>query len=474
MKTLKRISLLLLVVFLLASCSLNQVNDPSKYGGAETWSEVFESYWNGMNNKYVFWDLEKSVDWDEVYRTYQPKFAALDDFNDAKQGKLACQYFFEMSNGLVDRHYIFTIQKSGVPGKSFQIIPNQIKVLKKYSGLEGQELFELLYNMQTGGTYDSSKIASFVMSDFILENYAQITMRLLNNYFKPGNTEGYEIAAEKHVVNAANGALIYEVLGGMIPEKEGDVITGGYLYVYTSKFALSSYLQELEENPDNEDAKGVVEAFKSILKIMVDRKYTFKNETSPVALKGIIFDFRGNGGGSVDDLSHFYSALIASDRTFAELRQKSGVNRLDYADWTPLTIKAGKNILGEYPTENFKGKIVVVTNSGSASMSEITTMLIKNLGGVQVGGVSMGAQGPSAGTDDDLYRLSGGFTLDTVFTVNTQGMVTRPLGSKKIYEAEGLPPEEVIPFKVDPFLSGRDMRLEAAIKYITTGTIPAE
>ena len=41
-------------------------------------SEQFDAVWRGINQNYVFWDVD-STDWDAVYAEYMPRFRALDE-----------------------------------------------------------------------------------------------------------------------------------------------------------------------------------------------------------------------------------------------------------------------------------------------------------------------------------------------------------------------------------------------------------
>jgi carboxyl-terminal processing protease len=103
----KGISLLSIAVGIIlfsTSCrkELNNVQTPENYTGA-SFSSVFESFWNGMNTNYVFWDIE-ATDWDAKYRTYKPLFDKLkiDSLPDVQK---SVQYFREMTADLKDSHF---------------------------------------------------------------------------------------------------------------------------------------------------------------------------------------------------------------------------------------------------------------------------------------------------------------------------------------------------------------------------------
>ncbi|PVH24595.1 S41 family peptidase [Sphingobacterium corticibacter] len=79
-----------------------ELERPTDYPGGN-FEEVFETFWNGMNNNYVFWDID-TTDWDQVYRRYQPIFATM-NINDTADVRRSYTYFKTMTNGLVDSHY---------------------------------------------------------------------------------------------------------------------------------------------------------------------------------------------------------------------------------------------------------------------------------------------------------------------------------------------------------------------------------
>ncbi|QJB34940.1 hypothetical protein HF324_27855 [Chitinophaga oryzae] len=96
--------LLMIILLMTAACrkDLPQLNEPQDYVSAN-FNEVFDAFWTGMNNNYVFWDID-TVDWDRVHRTYKPLFAQL-NINDSNDVRKAYTYFKQMTAGLVDSHY---------------------------------------------------------------------------------------------------------------------------------------------------------------------------------------------------------------------------------------------------------------------------------------------------------------------------------------------------------------------------------
>lgn len=108
-----------------ASCreELPQINPPDKYPKGNL-SQEFDAFWNGMNNNYLFWDIDPT-DWDEVYRTYKPRFAQLGpDDEDVEQ---AYAYYQQMTARLVDSHYALIPSD----GTMRAIIPADTRVRKR-------------------------------------------------------------------------------------------------------------------------------------------------------------------------------------------------------------------------------------------------------------------------------------------------------------------------------------------------------
>lgn len=48
-----------------------QMQNPRTEVYITNWTQLFESFWNGMNYNYVFWDIDPT-DWDAVYDEYHP------------------------------------------------------------------------------------------------------------------------------------------------------------------------------------------------------------------------------------------------------------------------------------------------------------------------------------------------------------------------------------------------------------------
>src|SRR6476660_1511080 len=95
---------LLLISFLMVGCRKDVEKERLTNYYGKSYTEIFEAFWNGMNTNYVFWDIEK-VNWDDMYKTYKPRFEYLDQQkNDPNNAQKAAQYIVDMTKDLSDSH----------------------------------------------------------------------------------------------------------------------------------------------------------------------------------------------------------------------------------------------------------------------------------------------------------------------------------------------------------------------------------
>ena len=221
-------------------------------------------------------------------------------------------------------------------------------------------------------------------------------------------------------------------------------IKGSILYLYFSNFALSQA---------GNNTGPVFNYFFNML---------HSNYTN---LKGIVNDLRGNGGGEIEDLDYLVGQMVQSQYTFGYTRYKNGVNRLDYTPWAPAVVKpwVGGSVNVTIP-------IVALADHLSVSMAEITTMAIKTLpNGKFIGTRTWGANGPLTSS---VYFDGGQFTIGSaaygssgyMFVYTSSSMFKYLNGD--IYEGIGVPPDIYARETTAAYLSGDDLVLDAAIKYI--------
>ena len=90
--------------------TITPVTAAQNYPG-DNYPDVFEAFWNGMNNNYIFWGID-TTNWDRVYTTYKPLFARLTSFDSTNEAT-AEGYFSKMTQGIIDSHYNLTFELTG-------------------------------------------------------------------------------------------------------------------------------------------------------------------------------------------------------------------------------------------------------------------------------------------------------------------------------------------------------------------------
>jgi len=412
MKTLK---ILLLAAFLIvAGCQdVTNLHDPETFrtilNNEANMEMVFESFWNGMNNSYVFWDIDPT-DWDEVYRIYKPKFAALDALGEDissqddldKLLKTAKRYFVEMTKDLVDSHLYIRFDPSFDPSEEL-IIPSETRY--------GEENFGVNYMDENSGYHESEKI---------IETAARANYRAVNVYL-----------SDDQVSWEGDGMCM---AAGRIPLNSSDNI----LYFQLSSFALTQMVAY-------EEAQEVL--------------FYFSDNLRAPDIKGVIVDLRGNGGGDANDLSLIWGQTFAKEKHLVGYsKHKMGDGRLDYAPLTPFYFYGDPEV-----EEDLKVPLVLLVNKGSASCSEISALFVRSLpNGYIVGGTTWGAHGPL--TLNMLYN-AGQYSSPQIDLVFTSSIQTLDL-NKVSHEGKGIVPDYPVPFEYDNFRNLIDARLEKAIEVV--------
>ena len=180
------------------------VLSPDNRTDFSSWSEVFESYWDGMNYSYVFWDVDP-IDWDEVYREYKPRFEGL-EFNNAEDSATVKGLFEEIAGGLLDHHYCLTLYDAN-GDEWFMVSPGRLEIEKRDYYHEPFAEKDLAYTVQCNKEKgrvtryshfleekDSMEVYSYCIdnqiaylriSDFDISSYIQDEKMLqtLQNYF---------------------------------------------------------------------------------------------------------------------------------------------------------------------------------------------------------------------------------------------------------------------------------------------------
>jgi hypothetical protein len=435
--------LALTILLFFASCRDEVVlNRPEDYAdwnhSTNTWSLLFEGFWTGMNNNYVFWDRDPT-DWDAVHREYGPRFAALDTAAGgfSAQKETAWEYFREMTANLVDGHYSMSIS-----GISLEINPSAERHFQNhgapyycFSEAELKERTEKMSKTELFAERDSSENIAFQTA---------VEATLKNGAASDGE---YQTWSPIDGDDTAIAVGIRRSPGG-----------GAILYLRFNHFNWQALYEDTGEGEESEKIAAAIAAQKALFRQVQDGRL---EDGTPV--RGAIFDVRGNGGGSVIDLSRLWGRLISGEHTFARVRTKLGDNRLDFSPWMDYKIYSPA---GSKP---IMAPLVLLVNEGSISCSEMSAMIFKSLpSGLVVGGRTWGGQGFLT---DNRIMNAGSFTvgMGNVITVSKtpSGQVQALDGH--VYEGIGIPPDIEVPFDYAALTdtdNPRDTRLEAAIKVI--------
>ena len=407
----KIILVLALSMVCFSSCK-KEINTVNQSGSTLTgnFSEVFNDFWNNMNNNYVFWSID-TTNWDNMYKIYNPLFSKL-NLNDSDDETTAQGYFKKIVDGLVDSHYTL------FPDGGF-IQPAHDRKLKNPLFIE---------NLFRTAPYLPSEDGKFYYTNLIDSLYLDST--------------------SKHIaIDTVSSNKNFMIVSGTIS-------SGQVLYLSFSSFSLVS-----EYQGGFPKAKAVLDYFFSQL----------KNSS----IKGLIIDVRGNGGGDLEDLNFLVGSLISSPLHFGYTRSKNGNGRLDYTPWEdaiitptagavaytkPIVILAdGESVsLSEITTMSLKllPNTTFVGDTTWGANGPLTENAVFNAGSFNFGKV---------GTDiasGNVSYYGNAYTSSTMFKYI----------DNKIYEGKGFPPDFDI--KITPrntFLANNyvdDSQLDKAISIV--------
>ncbi|WP_223609375.1 S41 family peptidase [Chryseobacterium sp. OSA05B] len=187
-------------------------------------------------------------------------------------------------------------------------------------------------------------------------------------------------------------------------------------------------------------------------------------------IKKIIIDLRSNGGGAVIDARFFSDRFITKNAIAYYQRTKEGNGQFNYTPWVP--VQTTPHLFGipkNIPT-------VILTDKASASMSEITTLMLKSQGNhiISMGDYSAGATAGLGGSDDfnggsrDL--VAGGileFYIPLMAAKDASGAVIEGIGVKPDIYVTPPTDAELQQMKNSP-ATFIDRVIEEALKYLST------
>jgi hypothetical protein len=394
----------------------------------------FLGFWTGMNNNYVFWDIDPT-DWDSVYKTFRPKFAALDtmEINSYEQSQeqlqRAKEYFIDMTKDLIDGH--FGIMLAGYEG--MPIMPLMARFFQQHGA-----------NFYDRATWESSGIFQTEFFEGNANLAGGSLLPIVKEYFE--DKKGLYVSIPNDPLFGFSGG--FSAITGKIPLADNS--DDSILYFYFSYFMLFSFLHS--QTP----------ALETYQKEMWDIWEYFLDNLYDPNVKGVIVDVRGNPGGFVVDLSLLWGQMFSRERhKVAYNRLKMGDGRLDFSPLIPFYIYSDPQ-----NTKDLDIPLVLLINNFSASCSELSALIVRSLpGGFLVGGTTAGAFGQLTGDGRNVLYNAGEFStakIELTYTPFSQLLDLNMLS----FEGRGIESDYYVPFDYESFSQGIDTRLEKAIEVI--------
>ena len=473
----------------------------------KSYAGKFKVMWKALNQNYAIWDYERSlgVDWDAVYDEFLPKYEALDQRTDVTDGELKDLLEATLAP-LHDGHFAAEM-KNHQTGSSVLVIPSHTRDQQRddyeasqntthdlraylpasYGGTGNQILEYKEANTQPYGVmltaYTTPGIgyqwAKAHVNDPTLETYQQLGLQNFMNEFDKlffmlrSNQITSEEAVQWYKQLAVNNQ--YLQIPGLIQAGffgEHAIVAkyahfkDNIAYFFLSGFDLTPYLEGETTSEDDPAVQLLVAAVQDTWKAWFDKVQELHAKGQ---LKAVIIDLRSNGGGMLNDYQYVLGSLLPSGGfEFALSRFKRGLGRYDYSPVSPL-----RALTLEADHETITEPIVILTNCGSVSMSEMTSLGCKQLpNGTLIGKRTHGGL-CSLMSDPSVYyqNYSGiiGERGKTPVWLYIPQMVTMTK-EQQILEGVGLYPDIEVDFDAQLYVStGRDTQLERALQFCATG-----
>lgn len=521
--------------------------EPTRYASSEinSYSDLFDMFWNTMNQKYNYFNEQKGMDWEEVYRLYSPKFKELKTWKrDAKYSKAeiseecdkAVEYFTEIVSPIIDRHFYVKI--------SLPVSHSYIKTVTFYGGMKDKESihaypFEYKYaymkpkikdgtgvygrgkDVLGGFLQDNPDIYYFGFSSFMLSNNYMVSFG--DEYLAVDNKSLYYLSEQEIRDTIAAAGIKGEPIRQALIESSIECVRKFDAFMKSAPaMAAAGKMKEFErtERMDEAFIAALEEAKKNapdinrellnlslmpefseyaeytewFIKRLMEHlqlasEYTiflsdvdkvlnnphivefYNNFITPLKdgrIEKIILDLRDNGGGLVVDARTFTDRFITKNAIFGYQRFKEDNNPYSYTPWIPcMTRVTDIGIKKEIP-------IVVLIDKNSASMSEISTLMLKSQG-KHVTVVGSHSAGATAGLGDSdqfnggLVETIGGcmeFYMPLIAMQDANRTVIEGVGIKPDVAVE-LPTEEEVYEMASSAQTHIDRTLEQAIALLS-------
>lgn len=516
----KLITLLLLIAVLFTSCS-GDFNPklPYEYSDDGTWEGIFSGFWHGMNENYVFWDVDKT-DWDNVYKTYLPHFRELGKHdNDDDKNEKASRYFYDIVTGLSDGHLSVTLNlEDDVYGiQKFIIHPGLVRLAKR-NGKSDDDIFI--------DTYGKNASIENILQSLPEEVMSEKTTHILTydfgfSFFGSNNSLKTEIQKNSKFTNSqGKTVLLYSNRheGGAKVKRSGvdvyyydisDVIESEEFNpnTYFSSWTLMLVLNNTydKENKvykvsiDSVNFAGLSKANENIPSDIVYMAFSdffitgyIEDEATKAGVyeylsafhdikanpdaKGMIVDVRGNGGGYNLDREYLFGDIMKEKQLFGYQKTKTGDNRLDYSALLPVYVYPEAETMADVykdtdATHLYDKPFAVITNCFSVSNAEMTVFLAKSMPkGCQIGSTTFGGQGTLGSSFLELNagQFTVGKYISQVYTPFAQIVDINGVS----HEGKGCIPDIKVDFNLEDFQNGIDNRLQEAFDWVKTESTP--
>lgn len=433
-KKIYTIFVLMALIASIVSCRKTEAEilTPSNQMDYKLPSEQFLSIWNSMNTSYAMWDLEEK-DWTSVKDKFLPEFLALDDSVKADYPittKHLEELYTDILGDLTDHHSYFSVKNiwaSDEDRYSFSISPGNMEIPKR----------DYYHDTHINSRYVSLCLEYKAYADkYNIHSWEDLTMvAWLKKLEAEGRASDIKYGSASYMMTIVSG-----------------LIEGNIPYLHISDFNLHDLMSYVEQGYEDPEIIATYEAYES-----------FKNNVLKLEdVKGVIIDVRENGGGYLNDSFYLLGMLTDQPVQMGWSRHKCGLGRFDYSPWIPHTFSPGPE------HRAIDGPVVIIADLYSASMAEISTLIVKAMpNGCFIGERTFGAHGVINGDFEATFSGTFGNTNGNHYAYLSTRIVKDLNGN--ILEGIGVTPDIEMSYAQGTFKDGEDSWLSRAVDYIKTG-----
>lgn len=511
----KILTLVLITILLLFTSCTNDVSAPD-----ESWEGIFLTFWNTMNSEYAHFSDDTSLDWDDVYDEYLPKFQTL-DFSKSEDSLAAFKYFKEIVWNLKDYHYTI-----GVFDNFGNKLVTKPAMLQKWAAGDSSRDIMEFPDIRYGDKITSVKYSNYEYSDDeiasynmeAIESYYEVDVLSDNEVFHvdpESKNGGFKVAIGDSIRQLTKEDFIkdskeildeeYELgdewnafLAEEYIEDELDYFYGvtndDIFYFYFSNFIGGNFLderltkdekdltekdkQDLASNSELKELRAKIQKFNNSKYPTIYKQFkkvqeftnmficiksiattnTLNVKGVDTEINGVVMDLRCNGGGLNYFLESLMSSFFSDEIVFGYSRYKDGYSRLEYTPWMEVYLK--KTDVSAEVEKTYDKPFVVLVNGKSVSCAELATLIVKNHlpNSCVIGQPTYG--GTCTMADRTIYN--GGTFSSAYLTIKTTTYQIKDINGVS-YETKGITPD--IQTELDP---EKDNAFIEAIKWINS------